>query len=165
MTCHKDHEKCFIETHKPETENYQLADGSTVTYFEDFTDNHNKTAVEIEISDVYGPVMVTAVLETRDGKTIERPIKIVNEEAERAFQLENLCRVSLRGDSFYDWDGGYLQKTSDGAHSADCCPPQASFYAEVELEKTFCICCCKEDKHHHKEDKKTCGCSKCRRGY
>lgn len=139
-------EQCFIETHIADNLDFkQQCDGSTVTYFEDFTKNHNKTLIYFEAvafsfngggigtESTYNgatsplpPIMATVIIETRDGKTIERPIRFVNvlpylSVAVRTFQAENVCRVSLRCDC-----GGVGTTTICG------------FF---DIVKTFCICC------------------------
>ncbi|HLR75716.1 MAG TPA: hypothetical protein VK077_10600 [Virgibacillus sp.] len=166
MTYHmKNNEECFIETHYPEASNTQVCDGTTVTYFEDFTKNHNKAAIEVEIENVTGPCMVTAIIETRCGQTIERPINLVNGYGERSFQVEDVCRVALRGESYGSpYQGGYPPATNDAAESTSgWCPSPTTFEAEVELEKTFCICCPNKEKHHHggSKQKPVCGCTAC----
>ncbi|RXT06946.1 hypothetical protein EIZ39_12330 [Ammoniphilus sp. CFH 90114] len=41
--------QCFISTHSTTAEIDQPCDGSTITYFTDLTDNHNKAMVTVSL--------------------------------------------------------------------------------------------------------------------
>lgn len=163
--CKKKKDQCFIETHSAYVYNEQICDGRTLTYFEDFTKNHNKAMIEVDIENADPGCMVTAIIETRDGKTIERPIPLDSYgDGERAFQVEDVCRVSLRGESH-----NLCAPPVPASDSNNSYQPLSTFEAWVDIEKTFCICCPndKEDKHHcdrcGSADK--CGCSRKRLKY
>ncbi len=144
-------DQCFVETHYADIDNVQQC-GTEVTYFEDFTDNHNKALIQIAIENAQCS-MVTAIIETRNGRKIERPIPLFEGAGERAFQVEDVCRVSLRGE-------------------ASAQQPPQTFEANVEVTKTFCICC--PDDNHGKHENHSCdrcgssnrcGCSRNSYGY
>lgn len=162
-------EQCFVETHKIEVENDQYFNNVAQTYFEDFTDNHNKALVKVEIEVDYGglggtgssypcPGMVTVILETRNGKTIKKPITLVDGEGERAFQVEDLASVKILGETFY----GAVAPANGGSSGP-------LFEAEVEIQKTFCICCPNDnDVEEAQEERRDhwkghSGCSNCSR--
>lgn len=147
MSYVNDKKKCFIAAHDANDVNFkQQCDGRTVTYFEDFTHNHNKILIYFEAvalsvngggvcADTFSsqgpssplpPVTVTVIIDTRDGKTFERTVPFVNflpflSGGVATFQAEDVCRVSLRCDS-------------GGSGTTILC----GFF---DFVKTFCICC------------------------
>lgn len=155
-------DQCFIETHFAEVFNEQQC-GREVTYFEDFTDNHNKALIQIDIENAQCN-MVTAIIETRDGRKIERPIPLFEGEGERAFQVEDVCRVALRGENSPVWHGAQAP--------AEYPPSPQTFEADVNVTKTFCICCPNDNHGKHENhscdrcgSSNRCGCSRNSYGY
>lgn len=161
---HKE-DQCFVATHTTFMPIVQQCDNTPVTYFEDFTDNHNKTIIRVENLELLGvplasenaappqyPVsaLVTVIIDTRDGKTIERAIPInPGFTAERTFQVEDFCRVSVR---------------------CECGGVGLTFVEfDLDIDKTFCICCPneKDDKRHCDRcgGRVDCGCSNKRHKY
>lgn len=117
----------FIATHTADVfKNNQLADRNYSTYFQDFTNNHNKALVEVEVQNADPGVSVTVVIETRGGRPIEKVLDLFSAdilnryEGQAAFQVENLRRVRLRGTST---------------------DPTDEFDGKVKIQKTFCIDC------------------------
>lgn len=146
MSKFKDDE-CFIETHTSVMILLQQCNGTAVTYFEDLAKNHNKTIIRVEDLQLAYlvptqnaqpqpmPVSATFIIDTRDGKTIKRTIPVSAEPVDRTFQVEDVCRVSVRCEC-----GGVS------------IPPFIAF--DLRIDKTFCICC--PDDGHDKHEKHHC---------
>ncbi|QUW22015.1 hypothetical protein JSQ81_19985 [Sporosarcina sp. Marseille-Q4063] len=134
MSNNKKKQQCFVQQDFPSFNVLQRCDGTTVTYFEDFTDNHNKALIQV-FSTTQQSCTLTVIIDTRDGKTIERsiPVDPAFGQAERIFQVEDVCRVSFR------CAGGLPTSLCTGF---------------VQMTKTFCICCPGDEEN---KEKKHCG--------
>lgn len=126
-------ETCFTDIHELFINVGQPCDGTTVEYYQDTTDNHNKSSITIENSSA---CTLIAIIETRDGRLFEIPVTPFEGQfgffSERAITVENLLRVSVR--------------CQGGAPGATC-------QGGIEIDRTFCICC-----PGHKSKKHRCDC-------
>ncbi|KMJ57653.1 hypothetical protein AB685_16820 [Bacillus sp. LL01] len=127
-------DKCFIDFHSIFIDVAQPCNGTTVEYYQNTTDNHNKASITIEN---FTECTLIALIETRDGKSFEVPVIAVEGPfgglfGERAITVENLCRISVRCEG-----GG----------------PTATCQGGIDIDLTFCICC-----PGHKSTKHSCDC-------
>ena len=133
----EEEQECFVQQEFVFLNIAQRCDGTTIIHFEDFTDNHNKVLIDL-VSFTPQPCTLTVIIETRDGKTIERsiPVDPFFTQAERVFQVENVCRISVR---------------CAGGTPASICR------GNVFLTKTFCICCPGDEDNKKKKHCDHCG--------
>ncbi|KPB05840.1 hypothetical protein AAV98_05305 [Bacillus sp. CHD6a] len=140
---HCKNESCNVETHKVRGNGQELTgnipllinvpgDGEELTVLEDFTDNHNKTFLQLsaETSPMDNTFRVLDVkIFTRDS---EEPIEIrlstnpIGPEytgIPRGIQVENFARLTVSN------------------------PLETASTLRVYIEKTFCICCRKNGGH------------------
>ncbi len=126
-------DKCFIDFHSTFLDVTQPCNGTTVVYYQDTTDNHNKASIIIEN---FSECTLIAIIETRDGKSFEIPVTAFQGQfglfGERGITVENLLRVSVRCEG-----GG----------------PEAICQGSIDIDRTFCICC-----PGHKSKKYSCDC-------
>ena len=133
----KKKQQCFVQQDSSSFNITQRCDATTVTYFEDFTDNHNKALINVS-SNTIQPCTLTIIIETRDGKTIERsiPVDPAIRFSQRVFQVENVCRISVR---------------CAGGTPASVCS------GSISVLKTFCICCPGDEDKKNKKHCDHCG--------
>ncbi|TKI81744.1 exosporium protein D [Bacillus mycoides] len=126
---HSDHQKnnCFVETHTigGSGENLNgniptsidLLDTTPQTVFEDFTNNHNKTVIQLFVVGMSAPVQVT-ILTRRSSIPITTTLQPVQT---KIFQVEDFQSLTLT--------------KQEGPTSL----------VSVFIQKTFCICCNNQD--------------------
>lgn len=122
---HSDHQKnnCFVETHtiSGSGENLNgnipisidLLNTTPQTVFEDFTNNHNKTLIQLFIVGMSAPVQVT-ILTRRSSISITTTLQPVQT---KIFQVEDFQSLTLT--------------KQEGPTSV----------VSLFIQKTFCICC------------------------
>ncbi|MFZ5354007.1 MAG: hypothetical protein ACOZCL_14980 [Bacillota bacterium] len=106
--------ECFTELHEDLISFAQPCDGTRATYFEDYTDNHNKTLVEV--SPGSAGCTITVYMATGSGEVIRR---VVEFGTLGSFQVEDLKEVSIE---------------CTGNPGLGCT-------GLIIIRKTFCICC------------------------
>jgi hypothetical protein len=116
---------CFIDQHFIRTEEFtRQCDGSTVVIFEDFTVNHNKTAIIVR-SNTRSPCTASLIIETKDSTIIrDIPPQVGNFNASMGIEVEDLRRISVR---------------CQGNPTGTC-------NLAVTAQKTFCICSTSSEK-------------------
>ncbi|MBU8907651.1 hypothetical protein [Desertibacillus haloalkaliphilus] len=112
---------CSIASHNAIPTVEQPCDGTERTYFEDFTENHNKVSLHV-VSSTPPPCTMFLFIETDEDPTPE-PIPVLVHEpigfGEISIVAENVRRIAVR---------------CEGDETALC----TGF---IFFEKTFCICC------------------------
>jgi hypothetical protein len=104
-------------THTFESNISQTNDGTPQVYFEDRTDNHNKTIVSVRNTTATVPeTPMMVAITTRDGVTVTEPVP---QNRFIAFQMEDVVAVAIIGVG----DGTVLMT------------------GEISIQKTFCINC------------------------
>ncbi|HDV8362701.1 TPA: exosporium protein D [Bacillus cereus] len=122
---HSDHQKnnCFVETHIIGGSgvnlngnipiSIDLLDTTPQTVFEDFTDNHNKTLIQLFVVGMSAPVQVT-ILTRRSSVPITTTLQPVQT---KIFQVEDFQSLTFT--------------KQEGPASV----------VSLFIQKTFCICC------------------------
>ncbi|KAB2451739.1 exosporium protein D [Bacillus sp. CH126_4D] len=114
---HHQKDNCFIETHtitgSNTALNFNVPANTTRTAFEDFTNNHNKTLLDLRIPGTSQPIEVT--IRTRSSRL---PINVTIVAGEtRVFQVEDFHSLTLTNNTNINSNIG------------------------IFIQKTFCICC------------------------
>lgn len=100
----------------------QRCDGSTQTIYENFSIRDSLATLQVSNFSITSPdCTMTAILETRDGKILER---IVNTGSSESFIVEGLLRFSIRCDG----------------------DPDGICAGGLSGNRQFCMCCCDERK-------------------
>ncbi|WP_046959523.1 hypothetical protein [Bacillus wiedmannii] len=114
---HHQKDNCFIKTHtitgSNTALNFNVPANTTRTAFEDFTNNHNKTLIQISVASDVSSIEVT--IRTRRSPT---PIiaTLVPDET-RVFQVEDFQSLTLTNNT------------------------EILDFIDILIQKTFCICC------------------------
>ncbi|MDM5193580.1 exosporium protein D [Bacillus hominis] len=124
---HHQKDNCFIKTHtitgSNTALNFNVPANTTRTAFEDFTNNHNKTLLDLRIPGTSQPIEVT--IRTRSSR-LPITVTIVAGET-KVFQVEDFHSLTLTNNT------------------------NINSNISIFIQKTFCICCnnqndyCKKD--------------------
>ncbi|HDR7317523.1 exosporium protein D [Bacillus toyonensis] len=126
---HHQKDNCFIETHtitgSNTALNFNVPANTTRTAFEDFTNNHNKTLLDLRIPGTSQPIEVT--IRTRSSR-LPITVTIVAGET-RVFQVEDFHSLTLTNNTNINSNIG------------------------IFIQKTFCICCNNQNDSRNKDYK------------
>lgn len=108
-------ENSFIAEHQAAPLVFQVCDGTEITFFEDFTDNHHLLLISFDAL-FSPPCRIFVTIKLHNGKKIKRELQ---NEIATVIQVEDVQKITIRGEG----------------NSNDF------FFVEGMLQKTFCICC------------------------